>query len=329
MSGAFRAELVRLRSRRFTWFVLAVMLLVCSGVAVQSWQEAKHPTAQDLAAAHAMYEQELASWQDHGLARCKDLEAKLSAADGVERDDCALMTPREEMYVLSPAAFVEDGRRADLAATALPVAIGALLLGASLVSAEFGAGSLGLWLTFVAPRSRVFRTKVAAAGVGGLAVAAVASLAAIGGSLLAFAVYGRLHGEVWSSLGLAGSTSGTILVVGALAGVAGAALGFALRHVAVVVGVVAWWVVAVEYVAPLVWQRAAPIGLLLNARAWVEGAAFYPVRTCTPSQYDPSGFDCSDVAHVIGWAQGGFVVLLAAVVVTAIGMLVFRMRDLA
>jgi ABC-2 type transport system permease protein len=325
VSGVLRAELVRLRVRRFTWLVLVVVTIVSASVAVYAWSEARHPTATEIAAAHEAYQEDVARWAAEGLARCEKT-SRDAVAQGVPGLDCDRMGPTAESYVLDQPSFRDDGVP-HLGQLAAPVVIGALLLGASLVTAEFGAGSMGLWLTFVAPRARAFRAKAAAAGVGGAAVGLLAGAVGAGGTAIAFAVLHRLHPGAASAVGATAGALGRLALLGALAGVVGAGLGFALRHVAVVMGVALWWVLSVELVAPLAWARAQPLTLGLNVRAWVDGRATYTVQEWVPDPTLAGALVRGDVDHVVGALQGGLVLALAAAVVTAVGLVVFCARD--
>lgn len=327
MSGVLRAELVRLRARRFTWLVLVAVTVVSASVAVFAWREARVPTQAEIVAAQEGYAEDTAAWEDRGRADCEERNRELTAADqpGI---DCELLTPRAEYYQLAEPSFGEQGM-SYVGSLAGPVVIGALLLGASLVTAEFGAGSMGLWLTFVAPRARAFRAKVVAAAAGGMAAGLVAAVFGVAGTLVAFALLHRVHGDTASVLGDAGGVTGRLVVVGALAGVVGAGLGFALRHVAAVMGIALWWVLSVEVVAPLAWRRAQPLTLALNLRAWVDGGATYAVPEWVPDPQLTAGGSIEDVEHVVHWLQGGLVLAVVAAVVAAAGFVVFRFRDVS
>ncbi|MDM7856549.1 hypothetical protein [Cellulomonas alba] len=323
MSGVLRAELVRLRVRRFTWLVLVVVAAVSASVAVYAWREARTPTPAEVAAAHESYQQDRAAWLDGGRDDCEKRNRDMKAK-GFEPFDCDLFAPELENYVPYEPTWDDDGMPY-LGSLASPVVIGALLLGASLVTAEFGAGSMGLWLTFVAPRGRAFRAKVAAAGVGGALVGLLGALVGAGGTLAAFAVLHRLHGNGWAASGVAGR----LAVLGALAAVVGAGLGFALRHVAAVMGIALWWVLSVEVVAPLAWARARPLTLGLNVRAWVEGSAPYTVPQWVADPQLTGGGSVQDVEHVVRGLQGGLVLAVVAAVVAVAGLVVFRVRDVS
>lgn len=327
MSGVLRAELVRLRARRFTWLVLVVVTVISASVAVYAWREARTPTHAEVVAAQEAYAEDTAEWVAEGRARCEQQNREMEAA-GYPGVNCDVMAPHREYYVPYEPTFEQDGMPY-LGSLASPVVIGALLLGASLVTAEFGAGSMGLWLTFVAPRGRAFRAKVAAAGAGGAAVGLVGALVGAGGTLLAFAVLHRLHGDAAAAVGATVGVTGRIAVLGALAGVVGAGLGFALRHVAAVMGVALWWVLSVEVVAPLAWNRARPLTLALNVRAWVEGSATYTLPEWVPNAELTGGGSMADIEHVVWGLQGGLLLAVVAAVVVAVGLLVFRLRDVS
>jgi len=327
VSGVLRAELTRLRVRRFTWLVLVVVAVLSSSVAVYAWREARVPTAADVRAAHELYEQDLAEWRAEGLARCEELSRKAVAA-GLADLECAEHGPDEHFYLSPVPTFHAEGR-SSLGALAAPVVVGALLLGASLVTAEFGAGSMGLWLTFVAPRSRAFAWKILAGGVGGAVTGLVGGVVGAGGTLLAFALLHRPLGTGLTALGAVADVTGRLVVLGTLAAVVGAGLGFALRHVAAVMGVALWWVLSVEVVAPLAWARARPLTLAFNVRAWVEGRATYSLVEWVPDAAKKGGGALADVEHAVGALQGGLALAVVATVVTAVGLVVFRVRDVS
>jgi hypothetical protein len=187
---------------------------------------------------------------------------------------------------------------------------------------------MSTWLTFVPRRGRVVASKTAAAAVGVVPVLLAAQAAVLAGAVLVFLLRGLTLGDaaLWSDLAV---LAGRQLVLAVLAAVAGAALAFAVRHAAAVTGLLVWWFVAVEVTLPVVLPRFRSATLVLQAQAWIDGAATYSVDECGPDPADPTLQVCETAVHTVGAVQGGFVLLAVVAALVALGYAVFRRRDVA
>ncbi|NUO35516.1 MAG: ABC transporter permease subunit [Dermatophilaceae bacterium] len=211
---------------------------------------------------------------------------------------------------------------------ALLLAFVSLLLGASLVGAEFSTGSMGTWLTFQPRRLRVAASKLVAAALGGAAVAAVGLVLANLGARMVSTV-NRPGDDLQlpappaledplAVLGL------RVVAIAVGAGLIGACLGLLLRHTAATIGVVLAFAVVVEGIAvqSFFQGRLQRWSVLHNLEAFVEKGSTYFAETCTASgcQYGPQ-----TLTYTHGWV---FLLCVVAVVVLA-GLVSFRRRDVA
>jgi len=320
MTRALRAELRRIRLRTVTWLMLGLLLVVAAGFVATSWDDARPRTAAELAAAHEAYEDDVRTIADM-VVQCRALREKNPDFDL----DCDLKANPESSYLWSGRPFADvlasavDGLAAPLAGAALVVAV-------SFVTAEFGARTIAPWLVVVPRRARVVLSKTSAAAIASVPGAVVTVAATALGLMALYAACGRSVGaaDVW---GHVVRTVGRELVLVVLAAVVGTGLAFALRHATAVLGVLVWWVIAVEVTLPVVLPGWVPVTVATNASAWLTGRATYTVEQCTPDPAQPATPWCQDVEHVVGGGQGLMALVVLAVVVALAGILVFRRRD--
>lgn len=203
----------------------------------------------------------------------------------------------------------------------------AFLLGASFVAAEFSSGSMGNWLTFAPRRLRVAASKLSAATIAGAAL----GLLGVGLSLLAVTGVTTIN-RPDASLKLPDAAPTTteplslsllrIVVVVALGGLGGAAIGLLMRSTAAVVGLVLGYAVVVEgFVANGIGDgRLKPWFVSLNLDAFVQNGATYYVTKC-----DANG--CQGVPLTNSFTHGWVYLLVIAVVGVVAALAVFRRRD--
>ena len=203
----------------------------------------------------------------------------------------------------------------------------AFLLGASFVAAEFSSGSMGNWLTFAPRRLRVAASKLSAATLAGAALA----LLGVGLSLLTVTGVTTIN-RPDASLKLPDATPTTteplslsllrIVVVVALGGLGGAAVGLLLRSTAAVVGLVLGYAVVVEgFIANGIGDgRLRPWFISLNIDAFVQNGAKYYVSSC-----DQNG--CQSVQLVNSFTHGWVYLLVITVVGVVAALAIFRRRD--
>lgn len=274
-------------------------------------------TEHQLAVAERRYQDALAGWEAHGaeiLAECLERQAEANETSTEEVDlGCEGQAPQWEWYVVEPPDFDEYTSR-DLPSTLpIPCVVG-LLVGVTFVSAEFGAGSIVTWLTFVPRRRTAFGAKVGAAAVAGLAYGLLwgaALLAALVGPFLAAGLEASVDAALVLRIG----------VLGLVATALGAGLAFLVRRAAAALAIVLGYLVAVDWIL-LPWLPTGgrwTIGN--NGTAWVMGSSTYDEKPCG---FDPA---CELVERTISMAEGGLVLAGTAVVVVLAGYLSFRLRD--
>ncbi|RHA38316.1 ABC transporter permease subunit [Cellulomonas rhizosphaerae] len=320
MTTLLRIELERFRCRGVLWLVAGLLLLTGSGYVLMTWGHTAPASAAEVAAATEAFRVD-AEGAKQFVERCLELQA---TDEGNDLDCRPPDLPTLSQYIPEPPELSWELGDA-VGGMKVPVLIAALAMGVSFVTAEFGARTMGTWLTFAPRRSRVLASKTGAAVIGVLPAALAALAVTIGGVVLVYLVRGLDLGEasVWTDL-LRFVTH--LLPAAAVAAVLGAGLAFAVRNAAAVAGIVVWWALAVEVALPQIIPALAPATLGLNLRAWLEGGAEYTVQECRPDPDVLGAQVCEDVARTVGSAQGGLVLLLTAAVVLAIGALVFRRR---
>ncbi|MGP7959354.1 ABC transporter permease subunit [Sanguibacter sp. A247] len=322
------AEVLRARSRRATWIILAGLVGLCFIFLVGNFASTKMPDAAETARAQTQYEADLAMWQQSHQA---DYAGCVEGAkeQGVSAEDWGcegiLEPPKLQYYTWIPDGFAERVGSETSGLLSLAAAL-MVLLGASLTAAEFSTGSLGNWLTFAPRRTPVFFSKLASAAV--VAFGAAVLVAALG--ILGTAAWTSLRGipsdaplDTAKLAGVVARSVGVVIVGGAV----GAALGALLRHTAAVIGVVGGYFVVVEAVfAGMFWQSGLHRWFLsTQLSAVMNGKASYYIEVCKP---DPDGYmACESIEKFV--TGGEAAVFLGAVVTLLIVLswVVFRRRD--
>lgn len=227
MIRLFKAEIMRLLSRRATWgaLIAGVVVLLAMGVmmigAMMPPSEAEvEKGRQEYRSALADYEKNGAEWEQ----QC--LESLPSNASQEDRNSCSNLRPAEENYVPRASTFVEMAPSAASVATSIGTLV-ALFAAGSFVGADFRHGTIGLWLTFVPQRDRVWVAKIMVAALAGLILGAILSVISI---LVLTLTAGILQG--WNTLGawdtvLTAVGRGVLLAAGF--GALGASLAFWFR----------------------------------------------------------------------------------------------------
>jgi len=323
------AELLRARSRRATWIILAGIVGLCLVFLGGNLATTSMPSEEDLAFAQQMFEEDLARWEtshevDH--AQCvSDAEANGSSASEWGCDGL-LEPPRLEYYSWAPDGF---SARVTSETTGLLLLAAALVfvLGASLTAAEHATGSLGNWLTFAPRRSPVFFAKLVAPAV--VALCAAVLVTALG--VLGTAAWTELRGIPSPEPLDTGRLVATVLrssAVVVMAAVLGAALGSLLRHTAAVIGVVGGYFVVVELVfMGIFWQSGLHRWFLsTQLDAVTKGRTSYYVDVCRWDEQN-QGRVCEQVEKFVSAADAAVYLGSIAVVLVVVSWLVFRRRD--
>ncbi|UJP41381.1 ABC transporter permease subunit [Cellulomonas palmilytica] len=329
MSGLLRAELMRVRARSAVWGTAVVLVVAALGFVVAAWDDTRPPSAAQVAEAHEQLALATQVWEH--LHELREQECADGSADGAA-DGTAVESSCEP---LGPPPLLDEfiPYRPGLVETlevryepmAVVVVLGLLVMGVTLVTADFGSGAMGTWLTFAPRRGRVLVSRVVAS----LAAAVPVALGALGTGLVGVVVVVAVNGATGDASGavpLVALATARALAAGLWATAVGVGLAFALRVGAGVAGLVVWWVAACETALPLIVPVTRPMTLGTNLRAWLDGGTTYVVDECVDL---PTETVCAPVEHVVGWTQGGGVLLVVALVVVGLGALSFRVRDVA
>lgn len=324
MTRLTRVELKRLLARRVTWVALLGAAILSGIVLFGIHQQVRYLTSANRAQATADFHSAHQSWAKNHVQQEKSCRDSLPEADrdGRSGDDiCERPEPTLADFLGGPLG-IED-LYGDAVSVLLPMSVFvSSLLGASLIAAEFSTRSMSTWLTFEPRRGRVAAAKL---------LAAVAGAAVLGLVMVAVVAVGVwfIAGQVGLTEDVASATRAEILsmlwrlpVVAALAGLIGGALALLLRHTSAVLGVLIAYAVAAEgLVRGILPEWQAWLGST-NAMAFLKGHQTYEVFSCGAS-------GCSGRTEAVGFAQGTAFLLMVGVVITALGVLSFRRRDMA
>lgn len=329
MTRLTRVELRRLLSRYLVVATFLGMLAGVGAVLFGTWQSSEPMSEQELADAEHYYQQALADWEESGeesVAQCLEDQARDSEAQGTVVDyGCAQMEPEREWYVVTSPPL-EDQLPGQLAGVTMMLMFGALVVGATSTGAEISTGAIGGWLTFEPRRLLVYASKLVAAGLVVLPAALLLLLLTVGGTWLIadhFSLAGTMAASDWTDAGWTGLRA--LAITGGSA-VAGAALGFLLKHTAAVLGVVVVYVIVVENILGSIVQGLKPWLLLTNVEGWLADGTVYYVDECTTSA---QGTMCTGAEHSLEIGQAALYLGVVGAVVVVVTALVFRRRDVA
>lgn len=317
-----RVELKRLLARRVTWVALLGAAILSGLVLYGMHEQVRYLNPTSKAQATADFRSAHQSWVKNHEKDEKSCRASLSES---ERDSpsaeeiCRVDEPRLESFLGGPLGV--DELYGDAISVLLPMAVFvAFLLGASFVAAEFSTRAMSTWLTFEPRRGPVAGSKVLAAVVGA-AVLGVVMVVLVGVGIWVIA------GRVGLTEGVEPGTRSHILsmlarvpAVAALGGLVGSALALLLRHTAAVLGVLIAYAVAAEGMIRSILPGLQQWLVSTNTMAFVKGQQTYQIFACGPS-------GCDSRTEAIDFAQGTSFLLVLGAVVTAVGVLSFRRRD--
>jgi ABC-2 type transport system permease protein len=336
MIRLLRTELYRWSGRTLLWVLAAVTVALAVLVPLNAWTESNPPSDQDYAIAQEQLDS-IEPMPQADIDQClEDQAAEREATGDPTLDFACVWEPTLEEFLPWRQYFDTDAAPA-VAGMAVALVLVGVLMGASFVAAEFSTGSIGNWLTFAPRRGRVLTSKLAASALSYLPTALVATVILVGGTWLAYSLNDAMQNPhqyddgtgnppalaTPESLALMGVR---IVVVAVAMAVAGAALGFLLRHTAAVLGLALGWAVVVEGFLRNLVSGAPRYTLGLNLDAWVRGGTQYSTETCA---YDAEvgGTSCEYVEHYVSQAHGAVVLGIVVVALVGLAALVFRRRD--
>lgn len=317
MSRLIKAEFRRALARGITKGVLLMALLFAGFTMFAMSQQVSNLPSQ--AQLRSDFDTNHADWTKNHVQWEKDCKASMPPDDPKASAMCAQPEPKWADYVGM------NGTRGGIMHQGLPgllpvAGLLALVLGASLVCAEFTTGSMMTWLTFEPRRVPVYVSKVLVATVMGLLTTLVL-VALAGPGFWLISGTGDLEfaaGEKATYF----ATLARLLGVGAFCGLVGAALGFLLRHTTAVLGAAAVWLIAVELIASNAfddarrWTISVPLSAFVN-----HGHGWQTYPPCY------NGDDCKPVDHWLGFWPATTYLLVLAALLFVVGLLNFRRRD--
>ena len=336
-----RVELARLRSRRAYW-LLVVLALAGALLAVgASVNDARPPTAGEIAEAQRLVDQELNQpYIQEELERCEESQADGETELYPPDFDCNDILPRLEYYLYYEEPNFVDDLQELVPAVALMLALAGALVGATFVGAEWAAGTIGTHLLFEPRRGRVFAAKAGAVAIG-LALPALVALGVVYLSTwLAASEWGStelvsisyefsddFQTEVitavsWLDLGLMGVRA-LLLVAGAAVG--GYVLAMAFRSSLAAVGTVAAYGLVGEGLVRALWGGVPPWLLSSRVSAWLLLGGYDIVEY--PESCNTGAGPCEPDIVTLSALDGGLYLggLLAAGLL--VSYVLFRRRD--
>lgn len=328
------SALVAVETRRFGYRpairALALLALVVAAFTlVGAYVGTRPPSAESQEQGRAAYEAALQDWEvsgDEQVASCEEQQdAARAGGDPAADYGCDDLAPRPEHFQPPVSTFADSVTSWLSAVTVFVLGLG-FAAGVTFLTAELGAGSLGLWLTYVPRRGRVYASKV---GVAALVVAPTAALVlalTVGGAWAAAALndaVGTAGSDLWTGLGW--RVLRAAVLAGALAS-AGAALGLLLRNAAAAVGAGVGWLLVVDSLAPGLVPALTPWTLRMNLAAWVEGGTAYSLEVPCGQDQAAVGMVCL-ADRTVSMTHGAVVSGVVIAVLVAAGAVVFRRRD--
>lgn len=319
-------ELRRLGLRRLVWMALVLAVAVI-GLTLYGVNDMVRSSSADLANAEQYYQDALRDWEANGemyLEQCLQDQEREREATGDQALDFGceqMVAPQLSDFQWGPESLFRQLAEL-LSQLVFPMLFLVLLVGATATGAEFGARTMGTWLTFEPRRDRVFASKVLAPGLWALPVSAgYLALVVLGVSAI-FRFHGvddHISNAEWGDLAWMGLRSVALLAVVA---VTGAAVGLAVRHTAAVLGLAAGYLVAVEMLLAQFFPGMGRYALSNNILGWVQGGHQWETWTCPPG-----GGECVSVLHEVSTTHAGTVLAVVVGASVLLSWLLFRRAD--
>jgi ABC-2 type transport system permease protein len=313
------AEVNRLRSRRLTLITLLLVLLALGAFQLVVRSEAKPPSASDVAAGRAQFDEVHKDWVANHQQREQEC-----VASGNSKQDCQESEPTEAQFGLTPTPFSEIGTIVVLLSVYL-VGLATFIVAGSSIGAEYASGAISNWLSFIPQRSKVFAAKLITIAGFGLVFSALGAALSLGAAALIVRFYG---GSLDGAAKLV-QQAGRGLSIAAIMAIAGFCVGLVARHTAAAIGVLLGylfvWFVRNAILGQVPWaQKLTPWTPEGNISAIVENGHKYFVNVRVVGDTGIS-FDSVERTITMTHAVTYWGVILAVLIVGS--LLVFRRRD--
>ncbi len=320
----FRAELLRIRSRRLTWVALGLVLLIVALTQIAVYTSVRPLTGAEEAQAQTYYQQAVQEYEQNKAQY--EADAQRCIEQGTPREVCEYPPPRLTDYAQRSVLTFAEVSNLAITVSVLMTALGLLILSASLVGADFSTGALSNWLSFLPERTKVFFSKLLAAALFGAVATAVIVAVALGLTVLMT----TLGGADVVGFGHAAAQGARGILVGVVAVLVGFGLAMLTRHTIAAVGAVLAYLFltyvfnALAFGVPSlqVLQRVLPenhaLSLLNNGHVYVT----YDNRPSSDGTYQQT-----PVEHTITFAASGLYWVLVLGVLVGLALVVFRRRD--
>ncbi len=314
-------ELTRLRSRRAIAvliagaFVIAAILL-----GNQLWSNRPVP-ASELAAAQARADREAKQpYVAREIRRCERNPQDYLGPTPSDASCAEALKPRAEWFLnRQPLDPVNLSRDLPLG-IALFTGVIAVLIGATMIGAEWSAGSVGTQLLFESRRNQVWTAKAVAIGAATAVLGLLVFTLVWTGILLAY--------QAWSETPLPDGFSRDLSETGlrvvaftAVAGLAGYAITMAVRHTVVVLGMMLAYSVIGEAFLRGFFPRVEPWLVSNNTFAWIQDG--YEITLYPDQCFD----ECRPTVEKLTLLDSAVYFGVLTAVLLGLSLLIFRRRD--
>ena len=331
-------RLLKVESRRFwirraTWFLGIGLIAVLMFTAANTYFSI--PSKAEIEQQQIEHDTWSKDWEDNKEANIADCEeqaairATMAEDEGYELDewdlaqDCTVNPYTQDDYFWYGQNFVSDAYTSLNGISGL-VFFALMIIASSLFAAEFTTGALSNWLTFEPRRLRVYFSKVGAATLNTIPLAAIAVVAFVASLWTAYSLAGAVtgvDGKYWVQLGWLGVR---IIVLAAGVAAISSALAALSRHTVAAVAIVGAYLVAIDLPMYGLFPQRSPWLLSQNVLAFLENGSTYSYEAC---KVVSAKRVCEDIEGTISLVHASVFLAVVALVIILIGALVFRRRD--